>query len=422
MVLEDLYQLYLQSSGVCIDTRKIKENNLFFALKGPKFNGNTYASQAIQKGAFASIVDEWDGELPDKVYLVKNVLESLSSLAKWHRKSLNLPILAITGSNGKTTTKELCAAVLGKKFNISYTQGNLNNHIGVPLTLLTMNENTGLGIVEMGANHQREIAHLCDLTQPDFGLITNIGKAHLEGFGGIEGVKIGKGEMYESLMANKKVIFCNRQDVILEEMIGDYKKVEYYDAKLMRFMLSDVNELIVQWKGKEIVTKLTGVYNKTNIAAAITIGVYFGVEENLIREALETYLPDNNRSQITKIKERSFILDAYNANPDSMKESLSNFIKAEGNPKYLILGDMLELGKYATEEHLQIINQLSNMSFKRAYLVGEIFHSIPITDPRIQQFLTIDKLKAKVKIESLDAHSLTLLKGSRGIKIESFVE
>lgn len=422
MELQNLYKVFLNSTGACTDTRKIQEGNVFFALKGENFNGNKYALQALSKGAIAVVVDEWDNPAAANVFYVDEVLETLSALAKLHRKKLDLPIIAITGSNGKTTTKELCASVLEQQYEISYTMGNLNNHIGVPLTLLSFTKQTEIGIVEMGANHKGEIAHLCDITQPDYGIITNIGKAHLEGFGGIEGVRIGKGEMYDFLKSNDKIIFYNSLDATLVDMLSDYGKAIPYDVYNNAFKQVDDNKLTVVWENQRIRTNLTGQYNRSNIAAAIRVGTYFKVDKKVIKEGLEKYIPDNNRSQILTKNNRSFILDAYNANPSSMNESLANFKQINNSAKFLILGDMLELGDFAFEEHQKIVDLLSSIEFISAYLIGDTFKSMIISDTRIKRYSTIADLKEEISLESFAENSITLLKGSRRLKLEEFLK
>ncbi len=422
MILQDLYSVFLNSTGVCTDTRNIQKGNLFFALKGANFNGNKYATEALNKGAIAAVVDEWTDSITSDIIVVEDVLQTLSELAKWHRNKLGLPIIAITGSNGKTTTKELCASVLKQKYEISFTQGNLNNHIGVPLTLLSLTSKTEIGIIEMGANHQREIAHLCNLAQPDFGIITNIGKAHLEGFGGLEGVKKGKGEMYDYLKENDKTIFFNASDETLVEMVGEYDKSIPYQPSNYSFEQTIDNKLNVHWDQEKIRTNLTGKYNQYNIATAIALGEYFDLSLPSIKEGLENYVPQNNRSQILIKENRSFILDAYNANPSSMNESLANFSQIINNAKFLILGDMLELGEFALEEHQRIVDKLYTMDFNSAHLIGKYFNSMFIKDDRIKTYPEIQSLRKDLGIKSLPEESITLLKGSRKLKLESFLD
>ena len=347
MKIEQLHSLFLECGSVSTDTRKIKNNDMFFALKGENFNGNTYAKKALEAGARYSIIDEVEYKTSDKTILVDNVLETLQALATFHRLYLKIPILALTGSNGKTTTKELINSVLTQNFKTTATVGNLNNHIGVPLTLLSMNQNTEIGIVEMGANHQKEIEFLCNIAKPDFGYITNFGKAHLEGFGSVEGVIKGKSEMYDFLIANNKTIFVNSNDSIQVDKTESATRFTFgnnnSDANI-RF--KDAQPFVISlFKAEEIKSQLIGDYNFNNIAAAIAIGQYFKVAITDIKKAIEGYTPTNNRSQIIEKDSNKIILDAYNANPTSMHAALLNFEKQKGN-KIAVLGDMFELNKF----------------------------------------------------------------------------
>ena len=350
MKIQKLHSLFLECHGICTDTRKLKKNDLFFALKGDNFNGNTYAEQAIKLGAKYAIVDESDFNTSSNTILVDDALKSLQALATFHRSYLNTPIIALTGSNGKTTTKELINAVLSQHYKTTATVGNLNNHIGVPLTLLSMTKDTEIGIVEMGANHQKEIEFLCNLAKPDYGYITNFGKAHLEGFGGAEGVIKGKSEMYDFLIENNKTIFVNGLDPIQVEKTKQANRYIFgnnhdFDAKI-EFIEAQPN-VKVRFSDLDIQSHLIGTYNFSNIAAAIAIGHFFKVSPNKIKLGIENYIPTNNRSQVLTKGSNKIILDAYNANPTSMHAALLNFEKLNDKIKVAILGDMFELGKEA---------------------------------------------------------------------------
>ncbi|WP_452597188.1 UDP-N-acetylmuramoyl-tripeptide--D-alanyl-D-alanine ligase [Pontimicrobium sp. MEBiC01747] len=426
MTIPQIHKLFLENNSISTDTRKVRKGDLFFALKGEHFNGNTFANQALDKGAKYVIIDEKEYHSnTEKTIHVEDVLKTLQALATYHRNYLKLPIIALTGSNGKTTTKELINAVLSKKYNTTATIGNLNNHIGVPLTLLSMTKATEIGIVEMGANHQKEIDFLCSIAQPDYGYITNFGKAHLEGFGGIEGVIKGKTELYNYLKANTKLIFVNA---------NDSKQVEHSkNAQIITFGDKDTANLTVtleqaqpfvyaSYNKQTIRTQLIGIYNFNNIAAAICIGNYFKVEDASIKEALEQYTPRNNRSQILEKETTKIILDAYNANPSSMKAALSNFsdLKVTSN-KIAILGDMFELGDEAKQEHQNIADLASQLNIDAIILVGENFYNTKNTNPKIKQYHSFEALKSN--FNSLSVTDVTLLiKGSRGMALERILE
>ena len=329
MTIEEIYQLFKSSTGVCTDTRNVKPGQLFFALKGENFNGNLYAEKALEIGALFSIVDEKSGE-NERLVLVEDVLTTLQHLAAYHRNQLAIPILAITGSNGKTTSKELILQVLSKKYRTIATNGNLNNHIGVPLSLLSINTDTEIAIIEMGANHQGEIASYCEWTRPTAGLITNIGLAHLEGFGGPEGVKKGKSELYTAVVKNKGTLFVNADDEVLQELVSTYKNIFTYGSHSEANVyggIVDTNEslLTIEWQNTKIKSQLVGEYNLMNIMSAIALGVYFKVDEKDIQEGISAYQPDNNRSQIMVKGSNKIIMDAYNANPSSLKLAIENF-------------------------------------------------------------------------------------------------
>ena len=425
MKIEALHKLYLKHPNVCTDTRKITKNCLFFALKGTNFNGNTFAKDALIKGAKYAIVDDKQVALNSNYVLVDNVLKTLQELAKYHRNYLGLKIIALTGSNGKTTTKELINSVLSKKYKTLATVGNLNNHIGVPLTLLSMNNSTEIGIVEMGANHLKEIAFLCNIAAPDYGYITNFGKAHLEGFGGIKGVIKGKSELYDYLKANNKLIFVNANDAIQLKQLKGHKR--YYsfgtnNEANCAIELVEANPFVIaKYDGSNIESQLIGTYNFNNISAAITIGNYFNVPTNKIKEAIESYVPKNNRSQIINKGSNRIILDAYNANPTSMKAALENFEKQKGIFKIAILGDMFELGTDAQKEHQYIVDLASTMPFNHLILIGENFNKTKIVSPKISAFKSFQDFKTNFDFSQLDNATL-LIKGSRGMALERILE
>ena len=422
MTISQLHQLFLTYPKVSTDTRKIEIDCIFFALKGDNFNGNEYADQALEKGAAYAVVDEVKYQTTDRTILVDNVLKSLQELASVHRNHCNAKVIGLTGSNGKTTTKELINTVLSKKYATIATKGNLNNHIGVPLTLLSITPDTEIAVVEMGANHQKEIEFLSGIAQPDFGYITNFGKAHLEGFGGVEGVIKGKSELYTYLIANGKSIFMNADDPIQMEKLGsyinkygfssskhDYFKIEFLGAN--PFVHINVENVAVR-------TRLIGRYNFTNCCAAIVIGKYFNVPLPDIKEALEHYEPDNNRSQLIERNGYHIILDAYNANPTSMKAALENFKGMQSARKIAILGDMFELGETAAEEHQQIADLATDMQFDGVFLVGQNFYGTSTSQPT---FASYERLADYLKEHPLDKSTL-LIKGSRGMALERLLD
>ncbi|WP_408047606.1 UDP-N-acetylmuramoyl-tripeptide--D-alanyl-D-alanine ligase [Tenacibaculum crassostreae] len=415
MKIEDLHKLYLAHGLVDTDTRKIRNNTIFFALKGENFNGNSFAGEAIAKGASYAVIDEEKYATSDKIILVENVLETLQQLANYHRNYLKLPVIALTGSNGKTTTKELINAVLSTKYKTTATIGNLNNHIGVPLTLLSMKRNTEIGIVEMGANHQKEIAFLSEIASPDYGYITNFGSAHLEGFGSLEGVVKGKSELYDFLKKHSKKVFVNPNDEKQVEITNCMDVI--YFSKEVKFI--NANPLIeLSYNNQEIKSNLIGKYNFTNIAAAITIGEYFNVSVEEIKNAIESYIPSNNRSQIIKTKSNKIILDAYNANPTSMKAAIESFEALNGEYKTIILGDMFELGEYSSEEHQKIVDLVESKNFDDVILVGENFYKTKTSSKKIKSFQDLSDYLKSNQIED----STILVKGSRGMALERVVE
>lgn len=378
METADLYKLFIASSGVCTDTRNIVQGNIFFALKGANFNGNEFAAQALMAGCSYAVVDEEEFALNDQYILVKDVLKTLQHLAHYHRLQLAIPIIAITGSNGKTTTKELLRDVLQQRYNTFATQGNLNNHIGVPLSLLSMRQDHELAIIEMGANHQGEIAELCEIAAPDFGLITNIGRAHIEGFGGIEGVKKGKSELYVYLRKHHGKIFINTQQSVLTALAGDVSRINY-SGKDNWFQVQEIKEdIFLHFNFKHagnnytIHTHLVGDYNLMNALAAIAIGLYFEVEEKKIAEAISAYQPENKRSQFIQTRRNKLIMDAYNANPTSVSMALQNLSRQKD--AFFILGDMLELGEESAHEHEQILKMAKELNIE-GVTIGKLFEA-----------------------------------------------
>lgn len=421
MDISTIHSCFLQCNSVSIDTRKIEYNSFFVALKGANFDANSFASEALDKGASYVLIDNKDYYIDQRTLVVQDALIALQELAKYHRDYLNITILALTGSNGKTTTKELFQAVLSQTYNTKATFGNLNNHIGVPLTLLSFTKETEIGIVEMGANHQNEIAFLCELAKPDFGYITNFGKAHLEGFGGVEGVIKGKSEMYNYLFENNKKVFVNLDDPIQSEKTVLIEKITFSTLKSDSYVFIekvDADPFVkVAYDGVEIQSNLIGLYNATNINAAITIGKYFKVTTTKIKRALENYLPENNRSQIIHKNGHEIILDAYNANPSSMDVALQNFIQLRKENKVAIIGDMFELGEESAKEHKLIVQKLiSNVNF-RCILIGKEFYDSKEESIQLTFFRTFEEFEVFLKDHPFH-NAFILIKGSRGMALE----
>ena len=421
MDLAFLYESFLESRSVTTDTRKVKTGDLFFALKGPNFNGNTFAEKALEMGASFVIVDEAEVVKDDRYILVEDVLTTLQELANLHRRTLGMPILAITGSNGKTTTKELVNAVMSKKYKTYATVGNLNNHIGIPLTLLAMDESIEFGIVEMGANHQKEIASYCTIVEPNYGLINNVGKAHLEGFGGFEGVKKGKGELYQYLFKTNSIAFIHSKNEdlmgmsLFESPILYGRNSDFYNAK---FLKSDPFVAFIAGNEELVETKLIGDYNFDNILAALCIGKYFGVPSIAANKAIEEYDPTNNRSQIVKTEKNELILDSYNANPTSMRAAIENFASLQKENKVLVLGDMYELGEESEQEHAMIGALLNLLSDTKIILIGKHMKAAFNECTSAQYFETKEAAVEYLKENSI-LSSIILLKGSRGMGLET---
>lgn len=418
MTTKKLHSLFINSNGVSTDTRKIKRKQIYFALKGERFDGNAYADEALKKGALIAVIDKQQKDMKNKI-LVKDALKSLQSLATYHREYLELPIIAITGSNGKTTTKRLVNEVLSQKFNVKSTRGNLNNHIGVPLSLLELDHKTEIGIIEMGANHQKEIEFLSHLTKPDFGYITNFGKAHLEGFGGIEGVIKGKSELYNFLRAHKKLAFVNADDKKQMQKLENAKKYSFGEAAhadLNIYFKRAEPTVELEFQGIDIKSKLIGSYNFRNIAAAVGIGTYFGVDPLDIKSAIQTFEAKDNRSQVKITPNNTLISDAYNANPTSMEAALRSFDSHKAEHKVAILGDMYELGDDKIKEHQAIATLATQLSFHSVLFCGEIF-SQALGIKNLNTFRNFDALKNHLKNNPIkNAH--VLIKASRGMALE----
>ncbi len=432
MDTEKLYELFLQANAkVCTDTRKIESGSLFISLRGANFNANEFAREAINKGCKFALVDEEKYADGSTIFYVENTLTTLQNLANHHRKKFSIPVLAITGSNAKTTHKELISTALGKKYKCLATVGNLNNHIGVPLTLLCLNKEHEFAIIEMGANHQGEIDQLCRIAEPDYGIITNIGKAHLEGFGGIEGVKKGKSELYRYIASKSGKVFICGDDEVLQELAKGNDKISYGVKKLYDVIGKDESNyetVVFKWTTRYgeknwsklplVKTQITGRYNFINCLAAVCVANYFKVEDALINQALSEYVPSMNRSQLVQTEANKIILDAYNANPSSMKAAIENFASIPGQEKCLLLGDMFELGEESVKEHQLITELIAKYTFSKVILVGKEFEKtnghnylkFPDTD-------TCSKYLQNNKI----THTLILIKGSRGMKMESLI-
>lgn len=427
IMIEELYKIYQQHPSVQTDTRKLKSGDIFFALKGPNFNGNSFAKQAIDNGAARVVIDEKEFENREKTFLVSDVLSALQQLARHHRKQFNIPFIAITGSNGKTTTKELIHAVLSSAFKTYTTEGNLNNHIGVPLTILKIKNDAEMAVIEMGANHLGEIASYCQIALPTHGLITNCGKAHLEGFGGIEGVRKGKGELFDSLRTlTHGFAFVMWDYDYLRQMSKGISGIIKYGTQENDHVIGKVfrNDPFLQVEvtqgldDKFISTQLVGEYNLPNVLAAVTVGKFFEVPENKIKSAIENYTPSNSRSQLIEKGSNKIILDAYNANPSSMKVAIENFAKKNIENKIMMLGAMAELGKESLQEHEAIIDLIKKYSWKEVVLVGGDFLKLPHSFHSFE-----NSLKAKEWFNQQHfQNSYILVKGSRSMQMEKVVE
>jgi len=434
MKTEDLYQFYLKHPVVCTDTRKITKSCLFFALRGESFDANQFAAKAIEGGAAYAIIDDERYAINDQYLLVEDVLRALQDLAAFHRLELKIPVIGITGSNGKTTTKELIKSVLSQHCRTYATEGNLNNHIGVPLTLLAIGPDYDIAIIEMGANHQKEIEFLCQLARPGYGLITNVGKAHLEGFGGIEGVKIAKGELYEYLSNTNGTVFINTDNPVLIDMSRDrgIKHHIGYGKGATNYVSGGLKEvspyLTVEWqlKGREdesiytAESNLPGTYNFENIVAAICIGNFFKLSPQQINRGIKAYLPENNRSQILITDNNTVICDYYNANPSSMTVALDNLEVVQANQKILILGDMFELGVDSPGEHRFIFEKAMQTGAGRRIFIGEEFFKVKSGEDAEFYKSTVEAVEEIRKKPIRNA--TVLLKGSRGMKLEALIK
>lgn len=427
MKIRELYSAFCTSNGVSTDTRSITKNQIFFALSGENFNGNEYASMALSKGAKLVVIDEDKKDIAvDKKFIVKDVLESLQELASFHRSQLTIPILAITGSNGKTTTKELIRAVLSAKYRTFATKGNLNNHIGVPLSLLSISEKDEIAIIEMGANHVGEIASYCSWINPTHGLITNIGKAHLEGFGGVAGVIEGKTELYKNLLKNDGVAFYNSDDTVLSfESSNLSRRVTYGKNKMADYsaeIIESTGLLIMEYRGRDVYTNLSGAYNFYNILASIAIGMYFKVPVDIVIHALSSYQPNNNRSQSVTKSNIRYILDAYNANPSSVEVALKNLsVQINKGKKVAILGDMYELGENELQEHQNIILKAVDLKIDKIICVGEKFYSFKKEFKEVVFYKTTEIAKQGY-LSELSIGDLVLVKGSRAMHLETLLD
>ncbi len=424
MTTEQLYQLYLQYPSVQTDTRKLKKGDIFFALKGPSFNGNAFALQALETGAAYAVVDEAAFAVHEKTILVTDALAALQELARYHRRQFTIPFIAITGSNGKTTTKELVHAVLSARYKTYTTEGNLNNHIGVPLTILSIKKDAAMAVIEMGANHQQEIASYCQYTMPTHGIITNAGLAHLEGFGGPEGVKKGKGELYDYLRANNGIAFVMWDYDYLRSMSKGIPVLFTYgtqDAAVTGKAIKTASFLAVQFtKGLQetIQSQLVGDYNLPNILCAAAAGVFFNVPANDIKDAIEGYAPSNSRSQLLQKGSNSIILDAYNANPSSMKAAIENFARMPAKTKILILGGMAELGDASIEEHKKIVELIGRHSWQQVVLTGGDFLKIQHPYTSFENALQARDWFRQTQ----PANASILVKGSRSMQMEKVLQ
>lgn len=424
MNIEELHGLVMGATGVTTDSRNCPKGSIFFALKGVSFDGNNYATTALERGCSYAIVDRVVGTDPHLI-LVDNVLETLQKIAHYHRSQFNIPVLAITGTNGKTTTKELVNAVLRRKYNVLCTQGNFNNHIGVPLTLLNMHRNHDIAVIEMGANHPGEIEALCNIANPTYGLITNVGKAHLEGFGSFMGVIETKSELYRYLEKKNCRIFINPENQFLTTALNGYENTIYYDPAAIS-MFPDKSMLTYRWTRGIVETHLCGDYNYENILAAIAVGQYFKIASGDIHQAISEYIPSNNRSQITKTARNTLIVDTYNANPTSMTASIRNFSRmaCPGTLKIAILGDMWELGVESEPEHRTIVQMLRNSRIERVLLVGQEFGKA-ITGTNLPEYIRHFETREDLEIYLQSNHisnATVLIKGSRGMTLEKLID
>ncbi|MDX1903529.1 MAG: UDP-N-acetylmuramoyl-tripeptide--D-alanyl-D-alanine ligase [Thermonemataceae bacterium] len=426
-ILNKIYHIYHKNPKISTDTRKIEPGSIFFALKGENFNGNTFVKEAFEKGASFCVIDEAAYQINEQCFLVQDVLQMLQQLARKHRQVLSIPLIVVGGSNGKTTTKELIYRVLSKKYKTFATQGNLNNHIGVPLSLLSIGADTQIAVIEIGANHQGETKELCQIAEPDFGLLTNVGLDHLEGFGGWEGVKKANKELYDYLSENNKKIFINTNEEVLLEIskhIPNTQKITYPNQNDYLHITLSPSDFFVSYisENQEIVnTKLLGRYNFSNIATALCVGKFFAISPKDANEAVAEYEPQNNRSQVLRKENNILILDAYNANPSSMQEAIANIALMKQSPKVLILGQMNELGAFSETEHQKLGNFIAQQNFDLVVLFGEEMQQALKALP--QAYFFVDKFSLhNWLIDKKIQNSLILIKGSRGAKMETVVD
>ena len=422
--IEKIYELYKTSYTVTTDSRNVSKGCVFVALKGEHFDGNDFAVRAAEEGVAACVIaDRQDLPEHERLFVVDDSLETLQELAAYHRKKMGLPIIGITGTNGKTTTKELVSAVLAKKFNVVFTHGNFNNHLGVPLTLLKIKPEAEIAVVEMGANHPGEIKQLANIVKPDFGIITNIGKAHLEGFGGFGGVIRTKNEMYQHIAEHNGMLFVNNDNELLTDLSRNINKVTYGasdNANIKGKMLSANPYLSIEWNGYNIDTQLVGDYNFENVMAAVCVGTYFKVEANDIVDALSGYSPTNNRSQVIETLKNRVVMDAYNANPTSMDHSIRNFKNICKNDNLLIIGDMRELGEESDKEHEAILNLLNELGFENVMLVGPEFSKIA-RNSGYKTFENVEDAAHFIENHTVEGKDV-LVKGSNGIHLNKIIE
>lgn len=413
----------MHSSGVSTDTRKIQQNQIFFALKGPNFDANKMAGEALRKGARLAVVDDPQYATSSKTFLVEDSLEALQALARQHRNELSIPILALTGSNGKTTTKELLREVLSTRYRTFATSGNLNNHIGVPLSILSINKQHEIAIIEMGANHVGEIASLCTIAKPDHGLITNIGKAHIGEFGGFENIIRGKSELFDHLRKEGGTVFINTHDKVLQNMAKRFPEAQTYPEGNFTISFENADPFVTfkTASGTVIHTHLLGKYNFINIAAALCVGYYFQCDDDAMLQAIQNYVPSNNRSQVVKAGTNTIIMDAYNANPSSMEEAVKSFADMKEDHKMVILGDMLELGEDTHAEHFNLGHLVKELGISQAIYVGPLMKSAIEAHSEGLYFEKKDDLLAYLEQHTLKDHHI-LIKGSRGMALESILE
>ena len=425
MSIIDLYDLFIHNPQITTDSRNCPKGSIFFALKGDKFDGNQYAGKALASGCVYAVIDNPDYYIGERTILVDNVLKTLQQLAHHHRKVLGLPIIGITGTNGKTTTKELLAAVLSTKFNLLYTEGNFNNHIGVPLTLLRLTHDHEMAVIEMGASHPGDIKELVDIVHPNYGIITNVGRAHLEGFGSFEGVIRTKGELYDYIRRSKGKIFIKKENEYLQSIAKGIEQITYGngdDAFASGQVVSCDPFLVFNWKqqGKlhTVETHMIGSYNLDNVLAAVAVGRFFKIPAERISRAIAAYEPTNNRSQFKKTDNNELIIDAYNANPSSMKVALDNFITMPVQPKAIILGDMRELGPTSDELHAEVVEQIKKGQFDKVFLCGEHFSKV---GKEFSPFATTEARVEELRKQPLKGYHI-LIKGSHSMGLEKLAD